>query len=566
MLDGVRFNGVGSNQAPFRKMVGVDERVVRDSAVWQAMRQTLSLMAAERPKEGVDAMESYIGLAQHGHAVPAQVTTVYMDARPKPKQALAPEVTTDSRWAANYALQVAPPKPVKVGEDGEPEEAEAEEDKGEMPDIITEQELFQSFGEGLSESEAFRVYVAAKRLLDKEPLAKVRFWGKIQGTQKDYYVVEAKIDENRVAEKEEAEEEQPETVGKPAETIYQALNTYRAKEAPRVLAEEAKGSNEFKYYVATSDDITTWVQLPDVLPSQIVAARSITKLFTGNLTAPVDTLPAFPGSEKHYLRAQIARISHGTLVCPKDTFVQEQPEEEEEEDEDAPKKPKRFEVPAPEEVPALNPTEAPDASDPEAVAPLRTWFEGFKKDELLEPRLWVHMAPQLLQQGRSTVFKPEDDGAGDEEGEDEAPPAPVEYINPFLADCAHDVAMDFTTYSTSAVVPWAVRKAYATEGALTKRFLIRSLRWPGAMCVAETTDEQPGATYQNLYVGRGIKAAAGGHGYCPPLPPMPCVEFPMAMLKLNNDCTRDDELEFEPEPPKPQVPGAEGEEEEEADE
>jgi len=518
------------------------------------------MVATERPTGAPEALESYFGRAIAGHAVPAPVTTVYMDTRAKPKQAVAAEALHDTRWATKYSLQVAPPKAVKTNEDGEEEEEAPEEDKGELPDVVAEQALFQAFGEGLPEADAYRVFVALKRLLDKEPLAKIRLWGKIIGTKKDYYIAEAKIDEARVPEKEEAEEEQPEQVGKAPETIYQALNTYRAKEPTRVLAEEAKGVNEFKYYVATSDDLSTWIQLPDVLPSQIVAARRINKLFTGILTAPVDTLPAFPGVERHYLRAQIARISHATLVCPKDTFVQEQPEEEEEE-EDGPKKPKRFEVPAPEEPPALNPTEAPDASDPEAVAPLKTWFYGFKNDELLEPRLWVHMAPQLLEQGRATAFKPEEEAPADEEPEDEAPPAPIEYVNPFLSDVAHDAPLKFDSYSSPLVVPWAVRKAYASEGSRSRKFLLRSLRWPGAMCVAETTDDQPGAQYQNLYVGRGIKVSDTQSGYCPPLPPMPSVEFPVAMLKLSNDCTRDDELEFEPAPPKPVVPGAEEDEE-----
>jgi radial spoke head protein 4A len=551
-------------------MVGVDERQARESAVWQSMRQTLGLIASERPKDGVEAIESYIGLAQQGQAVPPQVTTVYMDARPKPRQTLPADVVGDTRWASKYQQQVAPPKPAKtVGEDGEEEEeAVEEEDKGELPDIVSEQQLFAAFGEGLTDTESYRIFVALKRLLDKEPLAKVRFWGKILGTKRDYYIAEAKIDEARVPEKDEAEAEAEEPTGKAPETIYQALNAHRAKEPPRVLAEDAKGANENKYYVATSDDLTTWIQLPDVLPSQVVAARYITKLFTGDLTATVDTLPAFPGSERHYLRAQIARISHACLVCPENTFVREEAEaEDEDEDEEGPKKPKRYEVPASEEVPALNPTEAPDAGDEEAVAPVKAWFDGFKNDELLEPRRWTHMAPQLLRNGRATTFQREDEDApAEDEPEDEAPPAPVEYVNPFLGDVAHDSALSFATYSSASLVPWGVRKAYATEGARTRRFLIRSLRWPGAMCVAETNDGQPGARYQNLYVGRGVKAPEGGHGYHPPLPPLPMTEFPTTMLRLNNDCTRDDELEFEPEPPKEVVPGAEDEDQDENDE
>ena len=37
---------------------------------------------------------------------------------------------------------------------------------------------------------------------------------------------------------------------------------------------------------------------------------------TGNLNAPLNTNPPFPGKERHYLRAQIARISHACTLAP----------------------------------------------------------------------------------------------------------------------------------------------------------------------------------------------------------------------------------------------------------
>lgn len=43
----------------------------------------------------------------------------------------------------------------------------------------------------------------------------------------------------------------------------------------------------------------------------------IKRVFTGNLNAPVQSFPPFPGKERHLLRAQIARITHGTQICPK---------------------------------------------------------------------------------------------------------------------------------------------------------------------------------------------------------------------------------------------------------
>ena len=63
-----------------------------------------------------------------------------------------------------------------------------------------------------------------------------------------------------------------------------------------------------------------WVKLPIILPAQISLARQIKHHFTGDLTRPLNSYPAFPGLEKHYLRAQIARISATTHVAPSGKF------------------------------------------------------------------------------------------------------------------------------------------------------------------------------------------------------------------------------------------------------
>jgi radial spoke head protein 4A len=47
---------------------------------------------------------------------------------------------------------------------------------------------------------------------------------------------------------------------------------------------------------------------------------NFSRLFTGNLNAEVDTNPTFPGKERHYLRAQLARIQHNCEICPKGQF------------------------------------------------------------------------------------------------------------------------------------------------------------------------------------------------------------------------------------------------------
>ena len=55
-------------------------------------------------------------------------------------------------------------------------------------------------------------------------------------------------------------------------------------------------------------------------PADIKAARSIKVMLTGDLERPIFTNPFFFGKEKHYLRAQIARISHSTTLVPKGLF------------------------------------------------------------------------------------------------------------------------------------------------------------------------------------------------------------------------------------------------------
>lgn len=70
------------------------------------------------------------------------------------------------------------------------------------------------------------------------------------------------------------------------------------------------------------------VLLDDVTPDQIKAARRINKLFTGDLDSVVGGFPAFPGCERHYLRAQVSRIAHATTLCPKGLYTMPQEAEE----------------------------------------------------------------------------------------------------------------------------------------------------------------------------------------------------------------------------------------------
>lgn len=543
--------------------IGIDERSLKEAPAWQHLTSVVAHMAIERPNNATEIIESISHSVLNGKPLPPQTASVYADERPKPKKLLPVGVRSETGWATNFGLQLVPPKPVKKSTEEEDEAPEEEtEDKGELADVVSEQQVFQRVGEGLSESESFRVAVALKRLLDKEPLAKARFWGKIFGSRRDYFIAETKIDENRVPEKEDNQEEPPEIVGKAPETIYQALNTYGAREATKAQPEEAgKGVNENRFYVATSDDLTEWVLLPDVRPEHIAAARLIHKGFTGDLNAVIDTHPQFPGLEKHYLRAQIARISQGCTVAPKDVFVTEGAVEEEEEDDEGNKKPRRFEVKAYEELPPLNPQEPPDGEDAEAIAPVKSWFYGYKADELLEGKSWVHIAHTLLGEGRCSKFKPEEEEPQEDEEEEGAVPDNTELIHPFLCEISNDASLAFEGHSRASFPAWTFRKAYRNESSTTRTYLARSTLWPGALAYAVAEDEKPGAQFQNLYIGSGLKSLKG-EVFAPRLPPRTMVEFPSGGMKLMKDCTYDDELEFAPLPPPPVVKGDDEEEQE----
>lgn len=77
-----------------------------------------------------------------------------------------------------------------------------------------------------------------------------------------------------------------------------------------------RGVNRHVYFCST-DLADEWVELPPATPHQINVTRRIKKFLTGNLDEVVTSYPSFPGTERNYLRAMIARISAGTHIAPR---------------------------------------------------------------------------------------------------------------------------------------------------------------------------------------------------------------------------------------------------------
>ena len=73
-----------------------------------------------------------------------------------------------------------------------------------LPNVMENAYMFEQAGVGLSREEYFLMSLALKHLIETHPLQKCRFWGKILGVEKNYYIAEV---EYREGEEEEEEEE-----------------------------------------------------------------------------------------------------------------------------------------------------------------------------------------------------------------------------------------------------------------------------------------------------------------------------------------------------------------------
>ncbi|XP_013984428.1 radial spoke head protein 6 homolog A isoform X2 [Salmo salar] len=217
-----------------------------------------------------------------------------------------------------------------------------------LPNVSEVGFLLEQAGVGLGREEMLRVFLALKKLVNSQPLARCRLWGKILGTEGNYLVAEG---EYRDGEEEGINEETAEDAeGEPRDDaevveVIDTLPRSTFKPPPVVPTEDNRtGVNKFTYFVCREPGLP-WMRLPTVTPTQITAARHIRKFFTGRLDAPIVSYPPFPGNEANYLRAQIARISAGTqgrcvwvnlAEKPEDDFEEEADEEVKEADEPEP--------------------------------------------------------------------------------------------------------------------------------------------------------------------------------------------------------------------------------------
>ncbi|KAM7388810.1 hypothetical protein PAMP_024957 [Pampus punctatissimus] len=366
-----------------------------------------------------------------------------------------------------------------------PEEADHVEELVEtpLPNVSEIGFYMEQAGVGLGREEMQRIFLALKQLVESQALQRCRLWGKVLGTESSYIIAEAEYREGEEEEEQSTEEaaDEEEREAKTHENEMDLFPQSTYKPLPAVPKEAiGTGANKFLYYVCKEPGLP-WVKLPTVSPAQITVARQIRKFFTGRLDAPVVSYPPFPGNEANYLRAQIARISAGTQVSPQGFY--QAGEEEGDEEEEAPRD--NYEV-------------NPD-------------FEGFPVSEMAESlSTWVHHVQHILQQGRCSwvnlAVKPgeESNEEGEAEDKEEEPDeAEPEVGPPLLTPLSQDAEMFNTP-------PWSSKMS----STLTSQHAIAVLR----------SNLWPGAKFENIYVGWGLKYS--GEGYSPPVPPLPQKEYP----------------------------------------
>ncbi|CAG9565720.1 unnamed protein product [Danaus chrysippus] len=514
---------------------------------------------SQRPPDVVDSFEQYSWQVKQEKFRPNfdLLNDIYLS---PPQLAIVRRVDEMFRLVASKSQRLE-----DVGE--EEQELDLEEDsfKPRIADLIDHNYYFREGGYGLPDSECYAVYIALNMLAIKEPVATVRFFGKIFGTKANYYVAEVDLTieeldrrirefemkdmpgEGEGLEEDKAQEleEQKEMVGegegkeeKPKEPVPPKLpeipvSTFQPP-PPIPVERPGQGVNKKVFYVCNQPG-EPWICLPDVTPDQIRVARLTVRCMTGDLDAEVLTFPPFEGTERNYLRAQLARIQAATSISPQGFYTYGSGEEED--------------------------IDLEEGAGDMAFNP-NPFYQGHTLKDLVDPNLtyWVHHGRYILNQGRTIWWNP---NAGMEEGleeeDDEGPPPLTPESGPSLfSPLADDARLE-------GGVAWTPR---SSTSLLPDRSIavLRSNVWPGAVAYSNV-----GKKSECLYVGWGLKAQPPN--FSPLQLPRPQDEYVIGpeVMEMADPTFADEEayrIAHLPPPPPPELPGeGEGfpEEEEEED-
>ncbi|MEN2499398.1 MAG: Radial spoke head protein 4 A, partial [Marteilia pararefringens] len=144
-------------------------------------------------------------------------------------------------------------------------------------DLIEDMHNFRRVGVGISEAESAKVWISMRILAEKYGhfTKSVRFWGKIYGTIKNYYILE--LDKEIVEGSEEPEDdnidledinkENNEAILDPSDSSSNNIANSKAqkvKSKVKVPKEINSGTNKFIYFFSNDPSLNDWRKLPDV--------------------------------------------------------------------------------------------------------------------------------------------------------------------------------------------------------------------------------------------------------------------------------------------------------------
>mmetsp|Transcript_29838 Transcript_29838/g.27325 ORF Transcript_29838/g.27325 Transcript_29838/m.27325 type:complete len:310 (-) Transcript_29838:289-1218(-) len=303
-------------------------------------------------------------------------------------------------------------------------------------------EEFQRFewaGVHFGEEETYLLQRSLTKLSHDTKAKSIKFWGKIFGSKKDYYIAELD-QEGNAPDGAEPDPEDPK------------------------LEARGTGVNQYNYFV-TNDILGEWTPLPVITPDQLTQSRKIKYIFTGNLDATIVTNPPFQWSEKYYLRAQIARISHSTNIIPSGLWKINADSDE----------PTQEELLQAREITETDPEEVKQAT----------------LQQLTSLKNWQHYMPAILKEGRTTYSEAPDFVNEMEEAEreqwekDRARKDPLEYRLKALSDDkplnGYKQAWTLRTCGDTIEYDTISEKKEKTSYCV---LALKSQVWPGAMTIA----------------------------------------------------------------------------------
>lgn len=345
---------------------------------------------------------------------------------------------------------------------------------GLVQNFLEDSAMFEWAGVGFGRQESYHIAMSLRKLATETPgIDSLRLWGKVLGTEGDYYIAEGTL------------AMPPGQL--PQEPAWPGTPDFEVEPS-------GEGANTCIYWVK-SGGFEPWVRLPNARAGHIVASRSIKRLMTGNLSAPVESTPWFPGSERHLLRSQIARITATCTLAVNGWYEED------------------TEPPPGQENPIKNKIKMAEGAIDSFPSP----------DDLKTEAGWRHAAPFLLSTGKCSW--PDWDALGaliPEEKEDEK--AALDKIkeqfeaqkmtnddepeHPMLEEISADLEV-YKPEDAEGSPAWQF-KVYGDEGVYAsgdatrtpRVFAVRSTIWPGAISVAK------GTKFANLYVGYATKCGS----------------------------------------------------------